>query len=240
MSTYTRQSSFSDGDVIAASLLNNEYDAIVAEMHPSTGHRHDGTSGTYTPLIADTTGVTKIAVVGTDPATHQITFSLNGSVVLTWSAATPDVLLSTPKIEHNGGPLNTFLDTLVVTVGDASTYATASAASMVRAEAAAQTIGAPTLVADGGSFSIANGSAVADVVFLGDGTLNLPTTLVQGRRFTTRLSFSAASTKVLTIANPSYSLIGDKLTVAAGTDLLLAPGELVILESISTTQLEII
>jgi hypothetical protein len=48
---YTRQSSFSDGDTITASLFNNEYNQLVNAFTYSstdvdaTGHRHDGTSG---------------------------------------------------------------------------------------------------------------------------------------------------------------------------------------------------
>ena len=48
---YTRQSSFADGDVIVASLFNNEYNQILnafsysSSNESSTGHRHDGTAG---------------------------------------------------------------------------------------------------------------------------------------------------------------------------------------------------
>jgi len=48
---YTRQSSFSDGDTISASIFNDEYNQIVnafsysSSSASSTGHRHDGSSG---------------------------------------------------------------------------------------------------------------------------------------------------------------------------------------------------
>ena len=48
---YVRQSSFVDGDIISASLFNNEYNQIVNAFNysdvdaASTGHRHDGTTG---------------------------------------------------------------------------------------------------------------------------------------------------------------------------------------------------
>ena len=44
MATYTRQSTFTDGDTIFASLLNNEYDQPVAAFNVSSGHTHDGTT----------------------------------------------------------------------------------------------------------------------------------------------------------------------------------------------------
>ena len=49
--SYTRQSSFSDGDTITAALFNNEYNQLVnaftysSSSASSTGHRHDGTAG---------------------------------------------------------------------------------------------------------------------------------------------------------------------------------------------------
>ena len=48
---YVRQSSFVDGDIISASLFNNEYNQLVNAFNysdvdaASTGHRHDGTAG---------------------------------------------------------------------------------------------------------------------------------------------------------------------------------------------------
>ena len=48
---YTRQSTFSDGDTITASLFNNEYNQLLnsfsysASNASTTGHRHDGTAG---------------------------------------------------------------------------------------------------------------------------------------------------------------------------------------------------
>ncbi len=47
--TYTRQSSFSDGDTITAALFNDEYNQLVnafaySTSSASTGHQHDGTA----------------------------------------------------------------------------------------------------------------------------------------------------------------------------------------------------
>jgi len=49
--TYTRQSSFADGDTITAALFNNEFTQLVnafsysSSSATTTGHRHDGTAG---------------------------------------------------------------------------------------------------------------------------------------------------------------------------------------------------
>ena len=64
--TYTRQeaSNITDGSVIEASHLNNEFNQLLAAFASSTGHSHDGTSaeGGYVPLIADSDALNKILV----------------------------------------------------------------------------------------------------------------------------------------------------------------------------------
>ena len=48
--TYTRQSSYSDGDVIQAADTNNEFDQLLAAFAASSGHTHDGTTGEGGPI----------------------------------------------------------------------------------------------------------------------------------------------------------------------------------------------
>ena len=47
--SYTRQSSFSDGDTITAALFNDEFNQLLTAFSyassGTTGHRHDGTAG---------------------------------------------------------------------------------------------------------------------------------------------------------------------------------------------------
>ena len=55
--TYTRQSSYTDGDVIQAAHTNNEFDQLLAAFQASTGHTHDGTAnegGPITKLLGQT------------------------------------------------------------------------------------------------------------------------------------------------------------------------------------------
>ena len=49
-STYTRQSTFTDGDTITADLFNTEFDQLVAAFAASSGHSHDGTAGEGGPI----------------------------------------------------------------------------------------------------------------------------------------------------------------------------------------------
>ena len=48
--TYTRQSTFTDGDVIDSDIFNNEFDQLLAAFASSTGHTHDGTAGEGGPI----------------------------------------------------------------------------------------------------------------------------------------------------------------------------------------------
>ena len=48
--TYTRQSSYTDGDVITAAHTNDEFNQLLAAFASSTGHTHDGTAGEGGPI----------------------------------------------------------------------------------------------------------------------------------------------------------------------------------------------
>ena len=79
--TYTRQSTFTDGDVIDSDLFNNEYDQLLAAFASSTGHTHDGTAGEGGPI----TGL----------ITDGVVFGTNtGDITLTWNAGSNDGLIT--------------------------------------------------------------------------------------------------------------------------------------------------
>jgi len=70
--SYTRQSTFADGDTITAALFNDEYNQLVNAFSyassGTTGHRHDGTSGEggNIHVIGDEDFLNKIAVDSTN------------------------------------------------------------------------------------------------------------------------------------------------------------------------------
>jgi hypothetical protein len=72
--SYTRQSTFADGDTISASLFNNEYNQLLnsfaysSTSEVNTGHRHDGTAGQGGNIfkIGDLDFLNKIEVDGTN------------------------------------------------------------------------------------------------------------------------------------------------------------------------------
>ena len=71
MAGYTRQSSYSNGDVITAAHSNNEFNAVLAAFVNTTGHKHDGTAaeGPVIGLIGDpgvTTPLNKVVIDNTN------------------------------------------------------------------------------------------------------------------------------------------------------------------------------
>ena len=82
--TYTRQSSYTDGDVIQAADTNNEFDQLLAAFASSTGHTHDGTTaegGPITKLLGNT------LTFGAGTAGTDITITFDGETadgVLKW------------------------------------------------------------------------------------------------------------------------------------------------------------
>ena len=136
MASYTRQSSFSDGDTISSSLFNNEYNQLVTAFSYSssgtTGHRHDGTAaeGGNIHTIGDQDFLNKIVVdssnnrwgvyVQVSGATvEQIRFQ-DGSIV---PVTSNDIDLGTSSLQfkdlHIDGTAN--IDSLTLTSGSTVT-----------------------------------------------------------------------------------------------------------------------
>ena len=73
--SYTRQSSYADGDIIQASDSNNEFNQLLAAFAASTGHTHDGTDaegGPVTKLLGNT------LTFGAGTAGTDITITFDG------------------------------------------------------------------------------------------------------------------------------------------------------------------
>ena len=82
--TYTRQSSYTDGDVITAAHTNDEFNQLLAAFAASSGHTHDGTTaegGPITKLLGNT------LTFGAGTAGTDITITFDGETsdgVLKW------------------------------------------------------------------------------------------------------------------------------------------------------------
>jgi len=85
MAGYTRQSTYTDGDVINAADSNDEFDQLLAAFNNSTGHKHDGTAaeGPVIGLIGDPGITTPINKVVVDDTNNRVGFFVDVSSVST-------------------------------------------------------------------------------------------------------------------------------------------------------------
>jgi len=132
MAGYTRQSSFTDGDIINAADSNDEFNQLVNVFSNTTGHKHDGTAaeGPVIGLIGDpgvTTPINKVVVDDTNnrigvfvdvsgSTTEQVRFQ-DGAIV---PVTDDDIDLGTSSLEfkdlHLDGTAN--IDSLVADTAD--------------------------------------------------------------------------------------------------------------------------
>jgi hypothetical protein len=79
MAGYTRQSSYTDGDIINASDSNDEFDQLVNVFSNTTGHKHDGTTaeGPVIGLIGDPGVATPKNKVVVDDTNNQVEVSID-------------------------------------------------------------------------------------------------------------------------------------------------------------------
>lgn len=85
MAGYTRQSSYTDGDIINAADSNDEFDQLVNAFSNTTGHKHDGTAaeGPVIGLIGDPGVATPINKVVVDDTNNRVGFFVDVSSVST-------------------------------------------------------------------------------------------------------------------------------------------------------------
>ncbi len=100
MAGYTRQSSYTDGDIINAADSNDEFDQILAAFNNSSGHKHDGTAaeGPVIGLIGDAGSTTPKNKVVVDNANDQIEVSIDVSGTSTEQFVIKDGVIERPQI----------------------------------------------------------------------------------------------------------------------------------------------
>jgi len=81
MAGYTRQSTYTDGDVINAADSNDEFDQLLVAFNNSTGHKHDGTAaeGPVIGLIGDPGITTPLNKVVVDDTNNRVGFFVDVS-----------------------------------------------------------------------------------------------------------------------------------------------------------------
>jgi len=171
--TYTRQSSFTDGDTITADLFNNEYDQLLAAFATS-GHSHDGTAaegGAITKLLG--TAIT----IGTNGADVAVTFDgQTNDGLLTWMEDedyfqfSDDLLLTTTeKVQFRDTAIyiNSSADGQLDIVADTEIQIAATTIDM---NGAADISGN---LAVGGNLTVAGNATVTGTTTFNGGTLTL-------------------------------------------------------------------
>jgi len=166
--TYTRQSNFTDGDVITADLFNNEFDQLLAAFAASTGHTHDGTAGEGGPI---TLAATDVLTIGTNQGDVSIVFNGGSNDgTLKWMEDedyfefSDDVLIATnEKIQ--------FRDTAIFINSSADGQLDLVADTEI--QIAATTVDINGLVDISGNLTVGGDLSVAGTTSFSGGTLNL-------------------------------------------------------------------
>ena len=212
--TYTRQSSYSDGDTITAAHTNDEFNQLLAAFAASTGHTHDGTTaegGPITKLLG--TAIT----IGDGTAGTDIAVTFDGETadgVLTWKEDedyfefSDDILIaSTEKLQ--------FRDTAIYinSSTDGQLDLIADGAVLV------DTAGDITLDADGG-----------DIVLKDGGTQFASLTNTSGN-----LIIKSGSTTAVTFSGANTTFAG---TVTIGS-AVISEAELEVLDGATLTTAEL-
>jgi len=225
--TYTRQSTFTDGDIITAAHSNDEFNQLLAAFAASTGHTHDGTTaegGPITKLLG--TAIT----IGDGTAGTDIAVTFDGESndgVLTWKEDedyfefSDDILIaSTEKLQFRDTAIHISSST------DGQLDLVADGAVLV------DTAGDITLDADGG-----------DVVLKDGGTQFASLTNTSGNLIiksgtTTAMTFDGANvTFAGTVTIGSAGISEAELEILDGATV--TTDELNILDGVTTTTAEL-
>ena len=174
--TYTRQSTYTDGDVITAAHTNDEFNQLLAAFAVNSGHTHDGTAaegGPVTKLLGNT------LTFGAGTAGTDITITFDGESadgVLKWMEDedyfefSDDILIaSTEKIQFRDTAIyiNSSADGQLDLVADTEIQIAATTIDM---NGAADISGN---LAVGGNLTVAGNATVTGTTTFNGGTLTL-------------------------------------------------------------------
>ena len=174
--TYTRQSTYADGDTINADDTNDEFDQLLAAFAASSGHTHDGTTaegGPVTKLLGNT------LTFGAGTADTDITITFDGESndgVLIWNEDldyfefSDDILIaSTEKIQFRDTAIHisSGADGHLDLVADTEIHLTATTINMDGVADISSNL------AVGGNLTVAGNATVTGTTTFNGGTLTL-------------------------------------------------------------------
>jgi hypothetical protein len=103
MAGYTRQETYTDGDVIQASHTNDEFDQLQSAFAATDGHAHDGSAGGGGPIAGLLNNTLTFGVVGTTADTVITFTSSSNTGILAWDVSADnfefrdDILITTTE-----------------------------------------------------------------------------------------------------------------------------------------------
>jgi len=174
--TYTRQSSYTDGDTITADHTNNEFDQLLAAFAASSGHTHDGTTAEGGPI---TKLLGSVITIGDGASGQNIVVTYDGESndgVMSWMEDedyfefSDDILVaSTEKLQFRDTAIyiNSSADGQLDLVADTEIQIAATTIDM---NGAADISGN---LAVGGNLTVAGNATVTGTTTFNGGTLTL-------------------------------------------------------------------
>lgn len=239
--TYTRQSTYTDGDVIQAADTNDEFNQLLAAFQASTGHTHDGTANEGGPI---TKMLGTSLTLGDGTAGTDITVTFDGESndgVLAWMEDedyfkfSDDILINgTEKLyfQDTGTHIFSNADGDLDLVSDGTNVDAIKLASAggITLDAAGDIV----LDADGDDITLKNGSATFASFTNSSGEL----VIKSGSTPTTAMTFSGANvTFAGTVTIGSAGISEAELEILDGATV--TTDELNILDGVTATTAEI-
>ena len=229
MAGYTRQSTYTDGDIINASDSNDEYNQLLAAFVNTTGHKHDGTAaegpvigligdpGVATPLnkvvVNDTNNRVGVFVDVSSSSVEQLRFQ-DGVIV---PVTNNDIDLGTSSVQFKNawfdGTVN--IDALVADTADIN-GGTIDGATIATSDI---TVGSgKTLDVSAGTFTLAANQISGDKVE--GGTINAITITTLG---STAVNATTVDTTNIEVTNIKAKDGTASATIADSTGVLTVP-----------------
>ena len=229
MAGYTRQSTYTDGDIINASDSNDEYNQLLAAFVNTTGHKHDGTAaegpvigligdpGVATPLnkvvVNDTNNRVGVFVDVGSSSVEQLRFQ-DGVIV---PVTNNDIDLGTSSVQFKNawfdGTVN--IDALVADTADIN-GGTVDGATIATSDI---TVGSgKTLDVSAGTFTLAANQISGDKVE--GGTINAITITTLG---STAVNATTVDTTNIEVTNIKAKDGTASATIANSTGVLTVP-----------------
>ena len=219
--SYTRQSSFSDGDTINSGLFNDEYDQLVLAFSSTTGHTHDGSTG-------EGAAITKVG-----PAQDLV---ISGTTILPKTSNAIDLGSSTLKFKdaYFGG--NITADGSITYNGNVVLGSDATDTVTINGTIQGGSLLFEGATADGFETTLAIPDATADI------TITLPnatdtlvgkatTDTLTNKTLTTPVISSISNTGTITLPTSTDTLVGRATTDTLTNKTLTTP----VISSISNT-----